>query len=194
LPGPDKYTPVEVYTDVQRKIHNKQEFLAYKKYKDHTTEIIKRHKEFKERDDTRHGEVVGKLKEGTVVKNPKPLPVDLMTFDKLSIIYKDVISGKASKKKGNGFGTEDRFLADELAKWKRKMEAYNKGVTDGKTIDLKKDPVPGPAHYSLIASWPGKKMKGKKKKGDDDGDKKLPNIFKTMSKGPAINCYYSSMG
>jgi len=193
LPGPDKYTPVEPFTDIQRKIHNKQEFLAYKKYKDHVAEVTKRHKETKERDDARHQEIVGKLRDGTLVKNPRPLPVDLMTFDKISIIYKDVQVGKASKKKGNGFGTEDRFLADELSKWKRKMEAYNKGVTDGKPIDLKKDPQPGPAQYSLIAAWPGKKIKNKKKK-DDDGDKKLPNIFKTMSKGPSINYYYQSMG
>ena len=73
------------------------------------------------------------------------------------------------------------------------MEAYNKGVTDGKTIDLKKDPNPGPAHYSLIANWPGKKVKDKKK-DMGDADKKLPNIFKSMSKGPSINMYYRSMG
>jgi len=72
------------------------------------------------------------------------------------------------------------------------MESYNKGVTDGKFVDLKKDPNPGPANYSLISYWPGKKIKEKKKKDGDD-DKKLPNIFKTMSKGPSINMYYRSI-
>jgi len=36
---------------------------------------------------------------------------------------------------GNGFGCEGRFLATDLEKWKRKMEAYNKGVNDGKIVD-----------------------------------------------------------
>jgi len=58
-----------------------------------------------------------------------------MTFERLAIKYKDIQPGKATKKKGNGFGTEGRFLASELEMWKRKMEAYNNGVTDGKTVD-----------------------------------------------------------
>ena len=85
----------------------------------------------------------------------------------------------------------NRFAATELDVFKRKAEAYNKNPIENKVIDMKKDPRPGPAHYSLIASWPGKKTSMKKKgKAEDDG--KLPNIFKVMSKGPQINMYYAS--
>lgn len=190
MPGPGAHDPHEVPGDTEKKVAEKKEYLSYKKFKDKTAEVIRRHKETKERTDTRLNDVIGKLGQGIIPKNPIPLPNDMMTFQKLSILYKDVQLGKASKKKGNGFGCEGRFLASDLEMWKRKSEAYNKGAPDGKTIDLKKDPKPGPAHYSLIASWPGKKMKMKKKTKGDDDDKKLPNIFKTMSKGPEINFYY----
>jgi len=116
-----------------------------------------------------------------------------MTFDKLAILYKDIIPGKVTSKKGNGFGTDGRFPADELERWKRKANAFNKGNTDDKkTINLAKDPTPSPANYSLISHWPGKKLKGKKGKEQDDA--KLPNIFKNISRGPSISCYYASVG
>jgi len=80
-PAPSAYNPEPVMTDCEKKVKNKHEFLSYKKYKDHTGDTHKRHKEVKEREDARHGEIISKLS-GIIVKNPKPLPNDYVTFEK----------------------------------------------------------------------------------------------------------------
>jgi hypothetical protein len=59
---------------------------------------------------------------------------------------------------------------------------YN-AASIGKTLDAKKDPEPGPAHYSLIASWSEYEKKDKNKKN------KLPNIFNKMTKTPDLGTY-----
>ena len=100
LPAPSKYDPKEIMNDAQRNIFRKAEFLAYKKYKEKVGETNKRHKEILDRDQGRHKEIVDKLKDGIVPKNPRAIPVDIVTFDKYSIIYKDIIPGKAQSKKG----------------------------------------------------------------------------------------------
>jgi hypothetical protein len=103
FPAPSKYDPKLIMTDGERNIFKKNEFLAYKKYKEKVTEVSKRQKEILERDQGRHKEIVDKLKDGIVPKNPRVIPVDFMTFDKLSIVYKDIIPGKAETKKGDYF-------------------------------------------------------------------------------------------
>jgi len=47
-------------TDTEKKVKNKTEFFSYKKFKDHAGETNKRHKELKDRDDSKHAEIVGK--------------------------------------------------------------------------------------------------------------------------------------
>ena len=103
LPAPSAYNPEVVMTDCEKKVKNKTEFFHYKKFKDHASEINKRHKELKDRDDTRHNEIISKQNPSTITKNPKPLPNDFMTFEKLALLYKDLQPGKAVKKKGKHF-------------------------------------------------------------------------------------------
>ena len=57
-------------------------------------------------------------------------------------------------------------------------------VDPDKALDPKKDKQPGPAGYSMIAYWPGKKAK------KVDEEKKLPNHFKHTSTGPKISFYH----
>jgi len=195
LPAPSKYDPKEPLTDGDRKIKNKAEFLAYKKYKDHREEIRTFQKESKARTDERAATVLRSLKDGIIQKHPNALPVAYQTFSRFALSNPDMKPGKKIiGPKGKGFGSDGRFVADELERWKRKITKYNANVPHDKAIDLKKDPQPGPAQYSLIASWPGKKLKGVKKRKEEDPSRPLPNIFKSMSKGPSISAYYRTFG
>lgn len=195
LPAPSKYDPKEPMTDGERKMKNKVEFLAYKKYKDHREEVKTRIKDTKTRVDERAQTVLRSLKDGIIQKNPSALPVAYRTFARFALTNPDMKPGKrVIGPKGKGFGSDGRFVADELEKYKRKITKYNANVPNDKAIDLKKDPQPGPAQYSLIAAWPGKKLKGVKKSKEEEGGRALPNIFKSMSKGPSISAYYRTFG
>lgn len=88
--------------------------------------------------------------------------------------------------KGKGFGAEERFSRSDIEKWKKEVENFNAISPAGKTLDPKKDKMPGPAEYCLINGWEGKKTKNKKL-----NQGQFPSIFKRISTGPQINMYYS---
>ena len=60
---------------------------------------------------------------------------------------------------------ELKFPIDAEERWKKKVKTYNSVVDPDKALDPKKDMVPGPAGYSMISHWPGKKPS---KKRDDE--------------------------
>jgi hypothetical protein len=96
-------------------------------------------------------------------KYPEPLPVSFVTFDKIKQKYPINLKRRPkTQQKGRGFGTADRFETEEVKKWKELVSRWNAGIGDGKQLDPKKDPHPGPAQYSLMTYWPGKKVKGKR--------------------------------
>jgi len=82
------------------------------------------------------------------------------------------------------FGSADRFALPPTQKWAETVKKHNAASVNGlRTLDPKRDPVPGPAHYNLTAAWKGKPPRKKEKKVE------LGNIFDVMTKGPAINVY-----
>ena len=102
-PGPGAHNPKEIQTDNEKKVEKKQEFMTIKRHKEHIGDNVKRQKETKDRFDAKMTDIIGKFKEGQIPKNPVPLPLDIVTFSQLSILYKDVQLGKASKKKSTVF-------------------------------------------------------------------------------------------
>lgn len=77
-----------------------------------------------------------------------------------------------------------RFPLDNETRWNKKVKTYNAAVDGDRQLDPKKDMAPGPAGYSMIAYWPGKKPSKAK------DEKKVPNYFKHISTGPKFSSYY----
>lgn len=152
--------------------------INYKKFKDRIKEKKNYQKEKLDREKERLNHVKEKVNFNINQLN-KPIPPDYNTFDKLAEKYKEI----NRKKKTWGFGVGSKIPEAKHVKWKKKMEIKNTYAE--KKIDLKKDPTPGPAHYSLISHWKGKTNKKNKEKLD-----KLPHHLSKLSKGPVINAYY----
>lgn len=122
-----------------------------------------------------------------LVKYPNPVPAAYRTFDSWNLHYK---KNKPNPRgpKGPGFGKGERFGLDEQAKYSKEVKLYNEGNPDGKELDPKANPVPGPGYYKLQEVWPGKELKmrraysAKPKQGD--------RIMKHISKGPTTSIYY----
>ena len=72
-----------------------------------------------------------------------------------------------------------------MARWKKEVENFNAVSPAGKTLDSKKDKQPGPAQYSLINGWEGKKTKDKKL-----NEHKFPSLLNKITKGPEVSIYY----
>lgn len=94
MPAPSKYDPVEALTDGQKRIKNKVEFLAYKKYKEKREEVRTRNKETKTRLDEHSANVLSSLKDGIIQKNPSALPVHYMTFSRFALSNPEMTGGK----------------------------------------------------------------------------------------------------
>ena len=124
--------------------------------------------------------------------NPKdlqfPLPGSIKTFAHTEQFLKKNPIRKGRNPKGKGFGMDGRFPIDAETKWNKKLKTYNAAVDGDKQLDPKKDMAPGPAGYSMIAHWPGKKPK------KEDTYKKQPNYFQHISTGPKISSYYGGGG
>ena len=130
--------------------------------------------------------VSAKQEKGTY--NPKdlqfPMPADIKTFAHSEQYYKKNPIKKGRDPKGKGFGMTLRFPVDAETRWNKKLKTYNAAVDGDRQLDPKKDMAPGPAGYSMISYWPGKKpLKAK-------DEKKENNYFKNISTGPKISSYY----
>ncbi len=120
--------------------------------------------------------------------NPKdlqfPLPSSIKTFAHDEQYYKKNPIHKGRDPKGKGFGMTLRFPVDAESRWNKKVKTYNAAVDGDKQLDPKKDMAPGPAGYSMISYWKGKKPRKEK------DEKKVPNYFSQISTGPKISAYY----
>lgn len=112
---------------------------------------------------------------------PLPLPADYATFQRL-LTLQAKNKGVKTSKGGNGMGIGPRIPLTEKEKWELKVQRWNQHSE--KQLDPEKDAQPGPMAYSLVAQWAAKKSK------KDAQAEQLPNIFKSLSKGPVINPYY----
>ena len=115
-----------------------------------------------------------------IPKFPVPLPADKVTFERISLKMK-------KKEKGvKTFGKDSRFSVPDNVKWAKVVEKFNgANAYPNKTLDPKRDPVPGPAAYNLTSHWKGKPEKKKKKAKEP-----LPNLFEKISTGPSISIYH----
>lgn len=143
----------------------------------------------KERDQ-QEKERVTELKEvlgDKIPKLPEPIPTAYRTFDSWKKHY---IVNKPNPKQKNapGFGLSARFGMDEKAKYNREIKLFNEGNTQGKELDPKADPVPGPGAYNLSEVWPGKKVKLRRPYSAQP--KAGERIFQSISTGPSVSIYY----
>lgn len=177
MPDPTAYTLKEI------KKTYKEQTIPYKNYKEKMKKDAERRKDAKKREEEWHKELSEKVK---IDKKDKqlPIPQDYTTFD--------MINKKGIVKKKNGFGSELRIPLSDNDKWLKKIEHYNKNPVEGKAVNPKIDPQPGPAKYSLISHWKGKDLKMKKKNKNTEPEK-LPNILGTISKGVSISNYYKKI-
>jgi hypothetical protein len=119
---------------------------------------------------------------------PLPIPVDIITFEKLAK-KSETEKKQNSQKKGLGFGVGPRIPLNDKEKWLTKVNRYNTfAVTP---IDPKADPLPGPSTYSLISHWADKKLIKSKAKSKDMT--KPINFLRKISKGPVFSPYYSKI-
>ena len=187
IPGPGQY-----FKDQKTEI--KEVGKNFKSYQKAEQERKEHEREKVAAEKNRVTEVKDKIK-GDIPKFPQVMPADYMNFDRYQQKYgtdKDRRKAKARKEKGRlilysgkGFGSQERFELSDLTKWKKEVENFNAVSPAGKTLDPKKDKMPGPAQYSLINGWEGKKTKNKKL-----NEGQFPSIFKRISKGPEVNIYY----
>lgn len=156
-------------------------FLSNKKFK----EIIENHKQHEkekiENERERLAGLSGKVS-FKIDELPMPLPADYATFQRL-LALQAKNKGVKSSKGGNGMGVGSRIPLTEKEKWDIKVQRWNQNSQ--KQLDPQKDPQPGPMAYSLVAQWAAKKSK------KESQAEQLPNIFKSVSKGPVISPYYA---
>lgn len=122
-----------------------------------------------------------------VPKFNKPIPVAYRTFEDWGRYYK-AHKPNPRQKDAPGFGKSARFGLDEKAKYRREILKYNEGNTEGKELDPKADPIPGPGHYNLSEVWKGKKTK--LRRAYSAQPKPGQRIMSSISKGPSISGYY----
>ena len=158
--------------------------VGYKKFQEAAKARQEYFKNKKQKEEERIDELKGKVT-FDVKALPEPIPADIDTFQRtLKLNAKD--KDKGTSNKGNGMGVGPRMPLSEKERWVKKVERYN--INASEPIDAKKDPAPAPNSYSLISYWPGKKMKKRKAK---ENEEKLPNILSKISKGPIISVYYA---
>ena len=160
----------------------KECFLSHKKFKEILDEKEKYKKTKLENERERVEQLTGKVS-FDLKQLPVPLPGDFETFEKMLQINAKTKDTK-SQKKSLGFGVGSRLPLSDKEKWALKVEKYNR--YSAKALDPKNDTIPSPMAYDLIANWAGKKSK----KDKENQNQKLPNIFKSVSKGPSISPYY----
>lgn len=149
-------------------------------------------------------EHVDNLKEGISVpipKTPEPIYQNFMTFHG----YARKWEGKGKNKKVKGpvkqedkepfFGKATRFEKTEKERVLNSVKLFNENNNEGKKIDPKQDPIPGPGYYKTQEVWKGKIINPKYIRrpysvNPKTGDK----ILKTISKGPSISIYNSKGG
>lgn len=122
-----------------------------------------------------------------IPKFAEPIPVAYKTFDDWRRYYK-VNKPNPKQKNAPGFGLSERFGLDEKAKYRREILKYNEGNTEGKELDPKADPVPGPGAYNLSEVWKGKKTKLRRPYSAQPQPGQ--RIMSAISKGPTISAYY----
>lgn len=98
-------------------------------------------------------------------KYPKTIPQAFTTFDLLAKKHPE--SAQPQKRKREGlrephFGKAPRFVKSAVTKWKDDCKRFNSFNKNGKTIDLKNGPVPGPSRYNLVYKRRGKVRRGKR--------------------------------
>ena len=205
MPGPGTYPKIEEGKSAPPK--KPKEAIKYADFKKSLEEMKKKQKEKMRAEEDRIK--VKKAKIGMPEKEltPLPLPADIPTFDHVLKKYGDLkvrMKARMAKSKGKfssdqenpdgirggpGFGTDMRFERDNIKKWKTEVENWNKGIGEGKQLDPKKDKLPGPAQYSTINYYEGKKVK-KPFKTKYSGE---PHInFKRLSDhAPQLSIYHS---
>lgn len=144
----------------------------------------------------KRSEVMEKLKV-PVEKNPKPIPQDIQTFDKIAKIFPE--SKRKKWRKGEPkdpyFGRAKRFRKPEIEKWKDRARRFNSHNSQGKSISIKNGPQPGPGRYNLIHKWKGKNVRSKKmKRSYSAAPKRGERVFDSISKGPSTSIYYPRRG
>lgn len=146
-------------------------------------------------------EHIDDLKDNMTIQPPKladPTYQNFMTFQK----YEKKWKGKGKNRKVRGpikkedrephFGKAQRFPKTEKERVKRAVRLYNDNNDEGKTIDPKQDPVPGPGYYKLQEVWKGKKVKMRRPYSANP--KVGQKILKSISKGPTFSLYHSRRG
>ena len=121
------------------------------------------------------------------VTQPNPIVQSFRTFDYWTKYYKKNPPNPYGKK-GPGFGTEQRFGVNEKEKYQKQVKLYNAGNPEGKELDAKADPVPGPGYYKLQEVWNGKKVKLRRPYSSQP--KVGEQIQRKISKGVQISGYY----
>lgn len=160
--------------------------LPYKKFKEAVNEKQTQMKEADAEEKERQSELKDTLGD-KIPKYPYPISQSYRTFDSWSKYYK-VNKPNPRQKDAPGFGKAERFGMDEKAKFQKQIKLYNEGIGDGKELDPKADPVPGPGAYNLSEVWKGKKVKMRRPYSAQP--KTGERILSSISKGPTISCYY----
>jgi len=168
-----------------------QDRKNYKQAEDNVKETVKEK-------ELRIKEHVENLKDGIrvpVPKTPEPIYQHFMTFQGYSRKWE----GKGKNKKVRGpvkqedrepfFGKSLRFDKTEKERVSKAIKLYNENNDEGKKIDPKQDPVPGPGYYKTQEVWKGKDVRMRRPYSANPkvGDK----ILKSISKGPSISIYNS---
>lgn len=160
--------------------------LQYKNFKEEADRIKSDRREKEAAEKERQND----LKEELGDKIPKfiqPISQSYRTFDNWSKYYK-VNPPKPKQKNAPGFGLAERFGMDEKAKYQKQIKLYNEGNDQGRELDAKADPVPGPGTYNLQEVWNGKKVKMRRPYSAQP--KAGERILSSISKGPAVSIYY----
>lgn len=133
-------------------------------------------------------------------KNPDPVHQNFMTFTR----YQKKWEGKGKNRKVRGpvkkeekephFGKDVRFPKTEKQLMANSVRLFNQNNDQGKKIDPKQDPVPGPGYYKLGEVWTGKKIDSKKVRPYSANPKVGERIIKSISKGPVFSIYNSRGG
>ena len=170
---------------LKKKKKPEQSFLSYKKFKEESASKRQFFKEKRLREKNHMEEIMGKLSiDPKELQNAIPMSLTYETFARLNKIYSKMKSLRSTKKT-IGMGIGERIPLSDKEKWIKKVELYNSHSEQ--RIDPKLDNTPGPAAYSIVSHWAGKKPHKEKAQSTD---RKL-NFFKATSSGPHISPYYS---
>lgn len=126
-------------------------------------------------------------------------------YKKLEPVYQDRVTFTSIQKKNSKkskkprsyrdphFGKQQRFQKTQKEKFDRQIRLYNDSNQEGRTIDPKNDPSPGPGYYKLQETWKGKILptKGKRRvRRPYSAQPKIgQRILQKMSKGPSFSIY-----